>query len=101
MQNVLSKVNCFIQLVPVEDSAVWEDLVDSGYEDLAGCYTLAGEEDNVYIESLELDFVAKTRIVSTIGRDGGCSAYDQERTVLVAKDGTVWIAEEDFDEYFC
>lgn len=105
MENVLHKVSCYMMLVLCKDSDVWEDMVRSGYDEQADCYTLATAEDgmdNVYADSIEIDFVARTKVISMIGsRDGDCRCYDKEWIVMVDKQGKVWMDADDFEEVFC
>jgi len=101
----LTKIECYMQLIKAKDSGLWQEMCENGYEDLGELYTLADNEDgtdNVYADSIEVDYVATTEIVSVIGeRFGGCRCYDNEATVFMAKDGTVWIDEAMFEELFC
>ena len=101
--NTLHKVDCYMQLVLAKDSDIWEDMEANGYGDLGDSYTVAVAEDgydNVYVDSIDLDFVAKTDVVSMIG-GYEVRCYNNERTVLVDKQGKVWINADDFEEYFC
>ena len=105
MENVLHKVDCYMELVLAKDSDLWEDMVANGYDDIGDYYTLATDEDgmdSVYADSIDIDFVARTKVVSMIGsRDGDCRCYDKEWLVLVDKQGKVWMDAEDFEEVFC
>ena len=105
MENVLSKVSCYMLLVLCKDSDIWEDMLENGYGDLGDCYTLATDEDgcdNVYADDIKIKFVARTKVISMIGsRDGDCRCYDKEWLVMVDKDGKVWMDADDFEEVFC
>ena len=102
--NALHKVNGYMQLVLAKDSDIWEDMCATGYSDLSDHYTLAVEEEsyeNVYAEHINIDYVAKTKVVALIGSRGcDCRCHSDERTVYVAKDKTVWMLDTDFEEYF-
>ena len=94
--NTLAKVEKYMQLVLVKDSEIWEDMCANGYAELGDCYTL-GDDDNE--KCIELDYVAKTKIVTLVGRENRCHVV--VGVVYVAKDGTVWFNSDDFEEYFC
>lgn len=94
--NTLTKVEKYMQLVLAKDSEIWEDMCANGYVELGDCYTL-GDDDNE--KCIELDYVAKTKIVTLVGREPRC--HVDVGVVYVAKDGTVWVNSDDFDEYFC
>ena len=94
--NTLVKVEKFVQLVLAKDSELWEDMCDNGYEEFGDHYTLASDETE---QCIELDYVAKTNLVTMIGRESRC--YTEARTVFVAKDGTVWLNSDDIVDCFC
>ena len=97
----LTPITEFCKLTAARDSIIWEDLVESGYEDLGDHLTLAGEGDEV-VNSIDLAYVAMADIVMTIGRGGNiCSAHEKHVVVFVDKQGTAWFNAADFDEYFC
>jgi hypothetical protein len=94
--NTLTRVEKYVQLVLAKDSDLWEDMCYNGYEALGDYYTL-GDDDTE--RCIEIDYVAKTNLVSMIGREGRCYTVEA-RTVFVAKDGTVWLNSDDA-YYFC
>ena len=94
--NTLSKVEKYVQLVLAKDSSLWEDMCDNGYEALGDYYTLGDDETE---RCIEIDYVAKTNLVTMIGRESRC--YTEARTVFVAKDGTVWLNNDDIVDCFC
>ena len=101
---MLNRVNCFYKLTPACYSDVWDELVENGYEDLDEHYTIATDADGemVTADNIDVDFIATTDIVSTVGGRGGeVRAFTKTITVFVDKADGVWFNADDFEEYFC
>ena len=94
--NTLTKVEKYVQLVLAKDSDLWEEMCDNGYEEFGDHYTIASDETE---QCIELDYVAKTNLVTMIGREPSC--YTEGCIVFVAKDGTVWLNSDDIVDCFC
>ena len=94
--NTLTRVEKYVQLVLAKDSELWEEMCDNGYEEFGDHYTLLDGDTE---QCIEVDYVAKTNLVTMSGREYRC--YTEGRTVFVAKDGTVWLNSDDIVDCFC
>lgn len=94
----------YLKLTQAHTQDVWTDMVKNGYDNLGACLMPEANEDLQIVEreDIELDRIEKKPIVAVIGSAfGELRCYVTERKVFVAKDGTLWMDAEDFDEYFC
>lgn len=98
MQAQLIRIDSYTKLIPVKDSNVWEDFVASGNEDLEH-YFVFDDEDSDYIISneVDIDYLATTNFASYYGGGNGIAVCELQVQVVVAKDGTVWVTDHEFD----
>jgi hypothetical protein len=94
----LSLITEFVQLIKAEDSILWADLVDNGYDDLGEHLTLkmddCGNIDTV--SDIQLIAVQELAIVNLVVD----RAYASNIPVMVDSDGSYWINAEDIDTHF-